>query len=201
MNEKNCILELKKVIRRIIKNNKLKNNNTKNLDRHIYIIKSILIFISKIILVKKKHYELNSSDILIKIDNSIDKELGKLLTEIEDLKKYMNISYLDKEIKLEIIDIINKVGRKDLIEVSLGELYNNFTTNNEKKLLGQVYTPRDIVKEMVSNSITSEDIISNPCFKAIDPACGGGYFLIEVYNRIEKIIIEKHLDTTLQAYA
>ena len=192
MNEKNCILELKKVIRRIIKNNKLKNNNTKNLDRHIYIIKSILIFISKIILVKKKHYELNSSDILIKIDNSIDKELGKLLTEIEDLKKYMNISYLDKEIKLEIIDIINKVGRKDLIEVSLGELYNNFTTNNEKKLLGQVYTPRDIVKEMVSNSITSEDIISNPCFKAIDPACGGGYFLIEVYNRIEKIIIENY---------
>lgn len=192
MNDKNCILELKKIIRRIIKNNKCKSNKNEELNNHIYIIKSILIFISRIILVKTKYDKLDSENILIAIENNTYKDLEKLLTGIEDVKEYMGLSYLDREIKIEVIEIINKVKKEDLIEVSLGELYNSFTTNNEKKLLGQVYTPRDIVKDMVTNSISSRDIIANPWFKAIDPACGGGYFLIEAYDRIKKIIIENY---------
>lgn len=192
MNEKNCILELKKVIRRIIKNNKVKDNKKEKLNEHIYIIKSTLIFISRVILIKNKYNELDSKDILLRIENDIDKDLEKLFTGIEDIKKYMNLNYLHKEIKVEIIDIVNKVNKESLTKFSLGELYNSFTTNNEKKLLGQVYTPKEIVKEMVTNSIRSIDITLNPRFKVIDPACGGGYFLVEVYDRIKKLIIENY---------
>lgn len=187
MSEENCILELKKIIRSIIKENK-----KVGLNKHIHIIKSILIFISEIILIKTKDNTLDSKDILLKIENEVDIDLERLLIGIEGLKSHMDLTYLDKNIRIEIIEIVDRVKQEDLIKISLGELYNDFTTNNEKKLLGQVYTPRDIVKAMVDNSIESKDIIANPWFRVIDPACGGGYFLLEVYDRIKKIIVENY---------
>lgn len=185
--KENCTLELKKIIRGVIKENK-----KEKLNEHVHIIKTILLFISEIILIKTKDNKLDSKDILFKIENETNSDLEKLLIEIEDLKIYRNSKYLDRNKKLQIIKIINKVKKEDLIKISLGELYNDFTTNNEKKLLGQVYTPRDIVKAMVDDSIKSEDIIANPWFKVIDPACGGGYFLLESYDRIKKIMIENY---------
>ncbi|KPU26877.1 adenine-specific DNA methylase [Caloranaerobacter sp. TR13] len=41
---------------------------------------------------------------------------------------------------------------------------------------------------MIEEGIKEEYIIENPYFKVIDPACGGGYFLIEAYEKIKFII-------------
>ncbi|EOC99789.1 hypothetical protein L21TH_2168 [Caldisalinibacter kiritimatiensis] len=45
---------------------------------------------------------------------------------------------------------------------------------------------------MVTKGISEEDILYNPYFKIIDPACGGGYFLIEAYDRIKEIISKNY---------
>lgn len=187
MNEDKTMIELKKIIRNIIK-----TNGEKNLEKHIYIIKCVLFYISRIILIKKSTDDILDTDILELLEQDNGSSLNDMLISIENIKSYKNCVFLDRDIKLKLIHIINQVKKQNLVKLSLGELYDHFTTNNEKKLLGQVYTPRDIVKNMINSSFSCEDIIANPYFKVIDPACGGGYFLIEAYDKIKKIILENY---------
>ena len=187
MNEKNVMIELKQVMR-----NTIKTNGDKDLKKHIYIIKSTLFFISRVILIKKDFKGRTDRDILRELQQDCSENLSQLLIGIEKIEEYKKCEFLDSEIKLKLINIINKIKQESLKEFSLGELYDSFTTNNEKKLLGQVYTPKDIVKAMIHSSFNSEDIIQNPYFKVVDLACGGGYFLIEAYDKIRKIIEENY---------
>ncbi|MTI49220.1 MAG: adenine-specific DNA methylase [Firmicutes bacterium] len=90
----------------------------------------------------------------------------------------------EKEI---ILDSILNINIEVLKGFSIGELYQSSISSKEKKELGQVYTPKEIVKSMVREGITEERLINNPYFKAIDPACGAGYFLIEIYDRLYSI--------------
>lgn len=181
------MLELKKIIRNIIK-----SEIDNDLDKHIYIIKNILFFISRVILINKE-YKLDKKGVFLELERGLDNDIAGLLTDIEDIKNH-EYCVLNIEEQEKIIDTLKLIEFKDLIDISLGELYDYFTTSNEKKLLGQVYTPKDIVKEMVQDSFDTEDIINNPYFKVIDPACGGGYFVLEAYNRLKNIIMENYRD-------
>ncbi|RKD32772.1 adenine-specific DNA methylase [Thermohalobacter berrensis] len=51
---------------------------------------------------------------------------------------------------------------------------------------------------MISMAIKDQDIIENPYLKVIDPACGGGYFLEEIYNRLKEIL-EKNYNKIVQS--
>lgn len=181
------MLELKKIIRNIIK-----NEVDSDLEKHIYIIKNILFFISRVILINKNR-KLNIEDIAFKLEQGLNDDIIELLIGIEHIKKH-ETCVLNNEQQEDMINALNLIEHDNLINISLGELYDYFTTANEKKLLGQVYTPRDIVKEMVNDSFSTEDIISNPYFKVIDPACGGGYFISEVYEKLRDIIIKNYRD-------
>ena len=192
MNENTNTMELKKVIRSVVK-----NNGEKDLKKHIYIIKCTLFYISRIVFIKKNSKDIKNKDILTLLQQDVSEGLTEILIGIESTEVYIQCNFLDEEIKLKLINIINNISQQDLTNFCLGELYDCFTTNNEKKLLGQVYTPKDIVTNMVNRSITKEDFIANPYFKVIDPACGGGYFLIECYNKIKKIIVENYDSITL----
>ena len=187
MSEDKIMIELKKLIRNIIK-----TSGKKDLEKHIYIIKGVLFYISRIILIKKSTNDILDTDILKLLEQDYSSSLNNMLIGIESINIYKECDFLDQDIKLKLINLINQVKKQHLVRFSLGELYDHFTTNNEKKLLGQVYTPRDIVENMVSSSFNSEDITANPYFKIIDPACGGGYFLIEAYDKIKRIIVENY---------
>lgn len=90
-------------------------------------------------------------------------------------------------IEEEIFDTIRK--NMTLLSTSRfvpGILYENMLTKKEKNFLGQVYTPDNILKEMLDNVLINID----ESYKIIDPACGGGYFLIEAFNKIKKKLID-----------
>ncbi len=192
MDERKYMLQLKKILRELIK-----EYGQNDLKRHITIIKQTLFFISQIILIKIK-FDISEPDKLLKkSEDGFNEHFSLLLEGINPFdnnstkKSQSNNSadFLDSHLKLKIIYILNHINKDNLTQFSLGELYDQFTTNNEKKLLGQVYTPKDVVEEMITSSLREEDIITNPYMKVIDIACGGGYFLIAAFHRIKEIII------------
>ncbi|SEF55223.1 adenine-specific DNA-methyltransferase [Caloramator fervidus] len=95
-----------------------------------------------------------------------------------------------KEFLKDLNDAYNKLlnGEEDLYIFqkwgSLGEAYQNLTKKEDKKRSGSVYTPFEIVKYMIDTSINFEDYKKNPFIKILDPSCGGGFFLIYVYQKL-----------------
>jgi adenine-specific DNA-methyltransferase len=88
-----------------------------------------------------------------------------------------NLSYLD----LEIDKLIEK-NKNQFLESTPGDIYENITTNNLKKSLGQVYTPKNTIMtmiEMYDFSSTTRDSDN----KIIDISCGSGYFLIPIIEK------------------
>ena len=67
-------------------------------------------------------------------------------------------------------------------------LYEKLLTAEDKKALGQVYTPFEIVDSMLNQVFQIKNIGKNT--KILDPACGGGYFLIELYKYINNTFPE-----------
>ena len=73
-------------------------------------------------------------------------------------------------------------------------LYEELLTLKDKKTLGQVYTPFEIIDSMLSQVFQIKSIWNNT--KILDPSCGGGYFLIELYKYINNTypeIDKKHI--------
>lgn len=187
MSQKDYSVKLKKVIRKFVK-----DNGYKDLKEYIYAIKCTIVYISKIILFKIDHSE--DTDYILKyLEEKSSIKFKTMIIDIEKLKsEYLYDDVLDTKMKIELIDIVNVIEKDELEKFSLGELYDYFTTSNEKKYLGQVYTPRDVVEDMIDYNIRTSDIVNNPYFKVIDLACGGGYFLLEAYEKIKKIIVENY---------
>jgi len=87
-----------------------------------------------------------------------------------------------------------------LMKINLGDieissfypasLYEALLTNKEKKSLGQVYTPFEIINNMLRKVFKIKNIDENT--KILDPSCGGGYFLIEIYKYISYAHPEFH---------
>lgn len=195
MNKNKYMRELKKLIREFV-NDKGKHD----LKKHMEIIKEILFFISQIIFFKVKFKIKDRKELYEMSKEEFSKEFYALIEDMEVFKekvnreKHNNFQFLDldSELKYKIIDIINSVEKETLRKFSLGELYDYFTTGNEKKFLGQVYTPKDIVCEMIESSLKTQALLDNPYMKVIDIACGGGYFVLEAFHKIKKIMIDNY---------
>ncbi|NLJ58045.1 MAG: N-6 DNA methylase, partial [Tissierellia bacterium] len=77
-------------------------------------------------------------------------------------------------------------------------LYEDLLTAKEKNSLGQVYTPLDIVNRMIKQVFKIKNVNENT--KILDPACGGGYFLVELYKYIRNnhpAINKRHIVETM----
>lgn len=66
------------------------------------------------------------------------------------------------------------------IKSSIGDVYQNLCKREFKKEMGSFYTPYEIIKFMVKETLKDIDYEKNPYIKIFDPSCGGGYFLIEL---------------------
>ncbi|MFA5524374.1 MAG: N-6 DNA methylase [Tissierellales bacterium] len=183
------ILQLKSITK-----DALDKVDKEQLDIYISGVKSILFYIGKSVLCMKYLKENGSMNLgYINID---DIEVIFSTIASNSLKKakelFEDSVLLNKEIKSNILIMLKSLDKDELEKVSLGEIYEAFITNKQKKLLGQVYTPEYIVKYMVSLGVTEGDIVMNPCFRVIDPACGAGYFLLELYDKIKQIFEKKY---------
>lgn len=168
------------------------------LDSYTNGVKSILFYIGKLALcIKYMKENLNWDLINTKVEDievifsTISSISFKDAEELFDDKVLLN-----EEVKTKILSILKCLDKNEIKRFSLGELYEAFITSKQKKHLGQVYTPDYIVKYMVSLGITEEEIVENPYFSVVDPACGAGYFLLEVYEKVRQIF-EKNYTTII----
>ena len=98
-------------------------------------------------------------------------------------------STLFHEIIEEIIALL--VDEAISSDTFIGQIYEALLSTEDKKALGQVYTPAAIIEEMIGEAIKDKGVNLNS--KILDPSCGSGYFLIALTQ-----YLKKHLDYSLK---
>ncbi|UYZ39531.1 MAG: N-6 DNA methylase [Candidatus Methanospirare jalkutatii] len=107
-----------------------------------------------------------------KVQRELEEELNRVVGRI--LKRFNNFDF-------------NTVNR-DI----LGRVYEDYLPKEERKRLGEYYTPLEVVKYILDAvGYTENDEIEGK--KILDPACGSGTFLAEAARRlIEKFLKKLH---------
>lgn len=106
-----------------------------------------------------------------------DKFEGLYKSPLFDDIKFEDVKWNDKTINF----ILNTLGEHDFGKITkdiLGRAYEQHITKEERKKLGQFYTPDFIIDYILDN------IGLSPDKKILDPACGSGGFLIKAYDRL-----------------
>jgi adenine-specific DNA-methyltransferase len=120
---------------------------------------------------------------------------GALLKDIPLFREYDRFDLENGKTENQIARLIEEnAGNIDISSFYPASLYENLLTDKEKKSLGQVYTPFEIIDKMINQVFEIKKINENT--KILDPSCGGGYFLIEIYRHIRKThphIPKKHI--------
>lgn len=89
-----------------------------------------------------------------------------------------------------VYDIVERTQEHDFSSVDadiLGEVYQNHIPKEVRKALGQFYTSPSIVRYMIDRVNPHIDSQS----KVIDPACGSGTFLTELYNELKDDLVKE----------
>nr|WP_300092629.1 N-6 DNA methylase [Sedimentibacter sp.] len=148
-------------------------------------VKYVIFFMSKIIYAcKQKGYEiLDCNFIEYKSTLIFLEDTAKIFTE------YQSLDLNDKETEENLFNLLKSM-RKFLETKAFkpGTLYEELLTSKEKKSLGQVYTPLEIIEQMLEKSFSLKKI--DKYTRVLDPSCGGGYFLTEMFRRIKALNIE-----------
>jgi type I restriction-modification system DNA methylase subunit len=80
----------------------------------------------------------------------------------------------------DLIKLIDEVGAVKIGDI-IGYIYEQLITAEERHRLGQFYTPPAVARLIVKWSVRK------PSDMALDPGCGSGTFLIEVYSRLYEL--------------
>lgn len=157
----------------------IKNSNDTN---YISNVKYVIFFISKILY----NCKIRGNDVLDGNLISLNNDNLGIINEYSsfDLKQIE----VEKQIYALMCDFKNTVTHENFIPAIL---YEVLLTPKEKKSLGQVYTPFNIVDKMLSDTFYIKNI--NKTHKILDPACGGGYFLIAALKKIRIEMKDKDL--------
>lgn len=99
----------------------------------------------------------------------------------------------DESVIKEIIIQLSDYNFKEITSDILGKVYEHHIGVKERKELGQFYTPKGII-----NYITNRIGIDTKK-KYLDPACGSGGFLIDIYDKLKKKYLQRGL-TDIEAH-
>ena len=98
----------------------------------------------------------------------------------------------DSELLLRLL-LFNKYNFSHVNRDILGNLYQKYIDKEERKRLGQFYTPDEVVQYILDGiGYTSDAGIENKTL--LDPACGSGGFLVPAANRLITRLKEKNFD-------
>ena len=115
------------------------------------------------------------------------------------LKEFVSdINFLYKDIVNGNKQSLSKFKEKWNVKKSIGEIYQNLCKKESKKNTGRFYTPVEIVDFMVSDAISKINYKQNIYIKILDPCCGGGYFLICIYEKLIEMAKELKLENPEQ---
>ena len=123
-------------------------------------------------------------------DRHIDKDLDVIFNTA---KKILEQNKNKKDIVLEIYDLINSFGNFRNIDIDIyGSIYEMFASKQVKSSFGKYFTKRNYTKffsDILINNINLNNI--NEDYKILDPFCGTGGFLSEIFKNLKNIIPEK----------
>lgn len=159
--------------------------NDTNSMNYISCVKYVIFFISKILYTCK-----------INGDEVLNKNLSNIVLNDDNMGMFIEYNVFDlgqidveQKVYALICDFKSTVLHNNFVPA---ELYELLLTTREKKSLGQVYTPSHIVDKMLSDTFEIQEIHIK--MKILDPACGGGYFLINALKKIRQEAINKSLN-------
>lgn len=93
---------------------------------------------------------------------------------------------LERELNYTIRNVLKRFTHFDFKTVNsdiLGHVYEDYLLKEERKKLGEYYTPLEVVRYILDSvGYTPEDDIEGK--KLLDPACGSGTFLVEATKRL-----------------
>jgi len=172
--------EIEKIIKNKIGVRRNKRNSSENIIPVSYVDdKNIIKIITDILLVREKYnvldYEILHETIITLLNKKkleIPLEVRKILGE-----RSANTDFLNEFSKIKI--------KYDDDNDFLGCLYMSLISVGKKDVNGIYYTPYKVVDKIVS----SIDFESNKLI--VDPACGSGNFLIQVYKKMKSNGIRK----------
>lgn len=110
----------------------------------------------------------------------VDVFINDLESVYKKVEKYNERKYID-EFKV-----------KWNIKESIGEFYENISLKESRKKKGRYYTPFNVVDYISENIVSSIKFNGDFNIKILDPSCGGGYFLIDIYYKLESILCESN---------
>lgn len=120
---------------------------------------------------------------------------GTYSDDMTIFKEYNNFDLNDAKAKERIAAIMAESTQAiEASDLYPALLYEELLTPEDKKILGQVYTPFEIIDSMLNQMFQIKNIGKDT--KILDPSCGGGYFLIELYKYINNTFPEidkKHI--------
>lgn len=148
-------------------------------------VRYVIFFMSKVIY----NCRLNGFEIL---DCDYDGYKATLIfpgSEAKVFTDYKTLDLNDQKSEKKLFNLLKSVKNSaETRNFNPGALYEQLLTSKEKKSLGQVYTPLEIIEQMLRKSMSIKKVDKNSRF--LDPSCGGGYFLTEMYKQIKAMDIE-----------
>ncbi len=162
-----------------------------NGEDYICNVKYVIYFISKIL------YDYKTMDNSVISQNYTDyKNTPNFYDDSSNIfNEYKVFDLNNSEVEEKIFNLIASIDNEtELTNFSPATLYETLLTPKEKKELGQVYTPFELIDKMISQAFRVKVI--NKKTKILDPSCGGGYFLTEAFKRIKnklKDVDEKYI--------
>ena len=122
--------------------------------------------------------------VILLICNELYRSVYKVhIKEASAFKEYVKFDLEDSKSEERIAQLMNATAKNiDIPSFYPASLYEALLTDKEKKFLGQVYTPFEIIDNMLHEVFKVKSIDKSS--RILDPSCGGGYFLIEIYKYI-----------------
>lgn len=112
-------------------------------------------------------------------------------------KGILNEISLTKRAEVRIRTLLDTLDEFDFSKMEsdfLGQLYEKLIPADERKRLGQFYTPPGIVDLITRLTVKNEDEV------IIDPGCGSGSFLVCAYHRLRELKGYPRISRGLVAY-
>lgn len=117
------------------------------------------------------------------------KEIGERFKGLYKSPLFDSISFEDIDWNADTINfVLDKLGEHDFSKISkdiLGKAYEQHISKEERKKLGQFYTPDSVIDYII------DQVGISPRKKILDPACGSGGFLMKAYDTLRKQYVKQ----------
>jgi len=169
---------------------------TKITEKNKFILEAIIIYFGKAIFMK---YCLDNDILSISLKNNLYESMNEFYEQFEN--RYFSLTtdelytyYIPpREIDLQLVDLINKYDFRNVETDLIGKLYEQFISKEERILLGQVYTPDEVIDYILTRvGYTVNTDLENK--KIIDISCGSGAFILQAANILIKNLKNRKYD-------